>query len=287
MNKNEIDFLLEAANFFQNPGRVIRGLNWLGGKIDETQKLLPPKIQNALSAVVTNTLQKAISVTLRTVPAETIEADLASATKASKAKGYLHSAAAVVTGGASGFFGLEAALIELPVSTMVMMRSIAETGREFGEDMSDPSAALQCLLVLTLGAPSQGDQINETAYYAARMSLGTIIGSAATFVAANRTKAIASAIENKSAPELIRLLAHVAKIFELQVSKKFLAKAVPIIGAVGGASVNATFSEFYNKAARYHFGIRKLERKYGESAVKKKFDVLTQSVQMDKLPATK
>lgn len=36
---------------------------------------------------------------------------------------------------------------------------------------------------------------------------------------------------------------------------------------IGGAAINACFTDYFNRIALYHFGIRKLERLYGERVV--------------------
>jgi hypothetical protein len=41
--------------------------------------------------------------------------------------------------------------IELPVSTIIMLRLIADIARSAGEDLSDPEAALSCVQVFALG----------------------------------------------------------------------------------------------------------------------------------------
>jgi hypothetical protein len=51
------------------------------------------------------------------------------------------------------------------------------------------------------------------------------------------------------------------------VSQKFLAQGLPVIGAVTGAAINAAFTDHFNAVARYHFGIRKLERQFGEELI--------------------
>jgi EcsC protein family len=47
--------------------------------------------------------------------------------------------------GAGGTFGLAALPVELPVSTTIMLRSIADIARSEGEDLSDPETALACV----------------------------------------------------------------------------------------------------------------------------------------------
>src|SRR5215472_10483683 len=63
----------------------------------------------------------------------------------------LHSALASASGAVGGAFGLAALPIELPVSTAIMLRTIAEIAREEGEDLADPRACLACLEVFALG----------------------------------------------------------------------------------------------------------------------------------------
>jgi hypothetical protein len=47
---------------------------------------------------------------------------------------------------------------------------------------------------------------------------------------------------------------------------------IPILGAVGGASINLLFINHFQAAARGHFTVRRLERKYGEELVKREYE---------------
>jgi len=66
----------------------------------------------------------------------------------------LHKASATASGAAGGAFGLVTLPIELPVSTIIMLRSIADIARSEGEDLSDPESALSCVQVFALGGRS-------------------------------------------------------------------------------------------------------------------------------------
>jgi hypothetical protein len=66
------------------------------------------------------------------------------------------------------------------------------------------------------------------------------------------------------APVLIHFIARIAARFEIEVSKKSLAQSVPGISTVTGAAINAIFSGHFNSVARFHFGMHKSERIYGE-----------------------
>ena len=55
------------------------------------------------------------------------------------------------SGAIGGAFGFAALAVELPISTTILLRSIAEIARAEGEDLSRPEARLACLEVFALG----------------------------------------------------------------------------------------------------------------------------------------
>ena len=69
------------------------------------------------------------------------------------ASSYLDKAFAATSGAVGGSFGLAALPIELPISTVIMLRSIGDIARAEGEDLHDPETALNCLQVFALGGP--------------------------------------------------------------------------------------------------------------------------------------
>jgi hypothetical protein len=46
---------------------------------------------------------------------------------------------------------------------------------------------------------------------------------------------------------------------------------VPVIGALGGATINLLFVDHFQEVARGHFIVRRLERKYGKEEVKEEY----------------
>ena len=78
---------------------------------------------------------------------------------------------------------------------------------------------------------------------------------------------VMKAIEKGSAPVLIRLLGTIASRFEVVVAEKILAEAIPVIGAAGGAAINTAFTDYFNRTAYYHFGLRFLEKKHGPQTI--------------------
>ena len=57
----------------------------------------------------------------------------------------------------------------------------------------------------------------------------------------------------------------------LVVSDKVAAGAVPIIGAVGGATVNVVIMGHFQRIARGHFTLRRLERSYRAADVRRHY----------------
>jgi len=96
------------------------------------------------------------------------------------------------------------------------------------------------------------------------LSCGELNGNeAAKWVAKKSAEEFARALNEGTAPALIRLLAKVAARFEIVVTEKSAAKALPFVGAVFGAAINAAFNDHYSAVARYHFGIRALGKSTG------------------------
>src|SRR5262249_18420169 len=142
----------------------------------------------------------------------------------------LHKALATASGAAGGAFGLVALPVELPVSTVVMLRSIADIARSEGEDLSDPETALACLQVFALGGRAGSDDAAESGYFAARAMLAKSVTEAARFIAER-------GVVSEGAPVLVRFIALVASRFGVVVTQKVAAQSVPVIGALGGAAV--------------------------------------------------
>ena len=67
-------------------------------------------------------------------------------------------------------------------------------------------------------------------------------------------------------------MTEIATRFSVVVSERSAASALPVLGAVGGATVNMLFMNHFQKVARGHFVVRRLERQYGASVVRRLYD---------------
>jgi uncharacterized protein (DUF697 family) len=85
-------------------------------------------------------------------------------------------------------------------------------------------------------------------------------------------------VVDEGASAIVRLLAQIGSRFGMVVSQKVAAQAVPILGAIGGAAVNAAFVDHFQTLARGHFTVRRLERIYGMGTVRRAYDQLRESL---------
>jgi hypothetical protein len=266
---SEKAFLQEAAKFLENPSVLTRIANKLGQPIEFLQHQLPDKVKGAIRTATDKSLRKALEIAVETIPQTGPSMEFAESQQAAEEGNRWHTLGTVVTGTVGGFFGLVALPLELPVTTTLMLRSIAQNADHFGADLRDPRTQLECLYVFTLGTPSKLDDALETSYYASRLGFSEILQQATRYVAAHSVQEILRGLDKGTAPILLRLLAKIAAQFEIAVSEKVLSGALPIIGAAGGAAINAAFTHYFNEAAKFHFGIRKLEKECGEDVVRR------------------
>lgn len=166
-----------------------------------------------------------------------------------------------MSGAAGGAFGLPALAIELPVSTAIILRSIADIARSEGESIKSPEARLACLEVFALGGSAANDDAVESGYFTVRAVLAKSLSEAAQYMAAN-------GVAQKTAPPLVRLLTQIAARFGIPVTQKAVAQSLPVVGAAGGALINTLFVDHFQNMSRGHFIVRRLERVYGTETVK-------------------
>jgi hypothetical protein len=273
LNPEQIIFIHEAAKFLDDPGFAIRAMNILGQPLDALQKNLPDSVRDKIGEVVQKSLQTALVAAIKTVHTKTDDQLHWQGTLDSSRKtGRLHTATVAVTGAVGGLFGLLALPLELPISTTMMLRGISDVAAHWGMDLEDPNVQLQCLYVFTLGSmQTTADDNNDSNYLSSRLAFEQMIRAASAYMAKKSAKEILRAFDTGAAPALMKLIARIARSFELALTEKLVAESVPLIGAIGGATINALFCDYFVEAARYHFGLLHLEQKHGKDAVQTEF----------------
>jgi EcsC protein family len=78
----------------------------------------------------------------------------------------------------------------------------------------------------------------------------------------------------EGAPILLKFVTQVAARFGVVVTQKVAARALPVVGALGGAAVNYAFIEHFQEIARGHFTVRRLERMYGKDEIRAEYELI-------------
>ena len=250
LSEEELNELRYAKALLENPGFTARIANILGSPIEKGTKMLPPEWNAGLNKSVRGALFKALEVAVATLREK----------QPQKSEDWLHKVMVGASGMIGGAFGLASVAVELPISTTIMLRSVADIARSEGFDITAIETKLNCLEVFALGGRSQGDDAAESAYWATRAALGQALNDAATFIGRR-------GVVDRTAPAIVRFISAVASRFGVVVSEQAAAKAVPIIGAATGASINILFIDHFQDMARGHFIIKRLEAKHGQETV--------------------
>ncbi len=253
----DLSDLKKAKKLLENPGIAAKITNLLGTPIEKGLELLPDNWNTTIGEATQAALSKAVQAAVLTMKDS----------PGKESSDILHKLAVATTGSMGGFFGLAALAIELPISTTVMLRSIADIARSEDEPIAQIESKIACIEVFALGGPSKGDDATESGYFAVRAALAQSITNATKHIAKN-------GLIEEGSPALVRLIIKIAERFSIQVSEKAAAQAIPAIGAAGGAIINTLFIDHFQDMARGHFVVRRLERKYGGKLVEETYKAI-------------
>jgi hypothetical protein len=246
LSPQDIEDLKYAKKLIEHPSLAARLTDILASSIERGFAMLPHKWAEIVHAATRKSIEKALKFAMMTMKSR----------NRSLPSNIIHKAAVMTSGATGGAFGLVALPIELPISTVIMLRSISDIARSEGEDLNSPETMLNCLQIFALGGRSDQDNATETGYYTVRAALSKAVSDAVQHIA-NR------GLTEQGAPVLVRLITTITSRFGVIVSEKVAAMAIPAIGAVGGALINTIFMDHFQNIAQGHFTIRRLERKYG------------------------
>jgi EcsC protein family len=241
--------LARAVHALENPNFAARIADYAGAPINRVVQMLPRPASAGLAKAVEAAMRRCLKTAIGSLdPAPRPPAT------------WFSTAIAGVTGGVSGFFGMPALVVELPVTTTIMLRAIADIARHNGEDLATLEARLACLQVFALGARGAAVR-GDLGYFAARALMTRLTGNAAAYVVERGAAELSGAMVNS-------LVAEIVSRFSIVVSDRVAASALPVVGAVGGATVNVIFMNHFQQVAQGHFTVRRLEREYGAETVR-------------------
>jgi hypothetical protein len=228
--------LRDALNRLENGrGVIVRLADLVGaafgsaGRFGLRQIGMSPLIREKFSGVAQAALSRAYDVAI--LGLENSRPERAGLTRA-----------AVITSGAfSGFAGLAGFIPDATFTTLAIMREIARIAAAQGEDLASDEARRACLEVFAFRGDGEPPE-SELGYYSARLLF--------------------------QGRPFTMLLSEVAARYGVVLGEKFSLQAVPVAGAIAGASLNAAFLTHYRNLARAHFTIRRLERTHGRDVVR-------------------
>lgn len=269
------DALERAMRELERTSLAIRLSAILGRQAGAIASIVPANVAEIASRAAEAAIRSGLNFALRSLVGKPL-----------RDRRRMHKSIAVLAGAAGGAFGISSLPIELPFSTTIMLRSIADIARAEGQDLADPKTALACLEVFALGGRDGSNRrfpdidgpdsnfsdggVLETGYFALRAILAKSVTEAASYLAAR-------ASVGEAAPALVRLVAQIGAHFGAVVSQKLVAQSVPLIGAAGGAAINYAFADHFQTIARGHFTVLRLERRYGARIIRAEYERMRRS----------
>lgn len=224
----EVELTGLAHAYGRANGPLLRLINRLGGRIEAQMRLLPDGVRVEIERAVTAALIRAHGIAAVGKYAPNLGR-----------RGAVF--AAMATGAAGGAAGLAGSLVELPLTITVMLHAIRAEAAAAGYDPDDPAVRLTCLEVFAAGSPLRSDDGVNTAFMSARMAV--------------------------AGGGFQRILAVVVPRLTLILGEKLALQAVPVLGAVTGAALNAMFLNYYREVARIRFRLLRLAETHGAEAV--------------------
>ncbi|WP_299349760.1 EcsC family protein [uncultured Shimia sp.] len=213
---------------YRNAGGIgFELLNALGGQAEDLLDKLPAPVRDGLEGATEKALFKAMKLAhgSRSVVGDRV--------------GWLNAAVAGALGAVGGVGGAPTALAEIPITTTVLLRAIQGEAAKLGFDPASENIQFDCVQVFGAAGPLAKDDGADMGFVSARLALTS--GTMQTVIA-------------KVTPKLAVVL-----------GQKLAAQAVPVLGAVAGATVNFSYLGYYQEIAHVHFGLRKLSIDSGVS----------------------
>jgi hypothetical protein len=257
LSPEDEEALRHAKDLLESPSLAAKVAGVIGMPIEEALQRLPERWAEVVNTAARKAMETALQVALLT---------LGDAPQL-RASEFVHRLAVAATGAGGGALGLAGLPFELPLSTTVMLRSIADIARSEGERLRTWEAKLACLEVFALDGRRSSDDASKSAYFFMRGALARSVAEAAQYITER-------GLVEEGAPALVRFVTQLAARFGVSVSEKVAAQAVPVIGAAGGMAINLMFIVHFQDMARGHFIVRRLERTYGLQVVLAQYERL-------------
>jgi EcsC protein family len=253
-SESDMHDLRIARSRLEKRGLMVQFADLVGRPIQAVLKRLPERWNAMISEATQAALLKGLEFVILTM----------GDTQPKASSDRLHKVLVTASGIIGGAAGLTSSLLELPISTCLALRSIADIARSEGHDIARLEVKLACLEVLALSGQDANDEVPGEGYWAVRGFLGKSVSEAAAYIAEK-------GLAEEGAPPLAKLIAKIAARFSTVVTEELAAKAVPVVGAVAGGTINLLFMQHFQAMATGHFIVKRLEAKYGSERVERMY----------------
>ncbi|MFT5243068.1 MAG: hypothetical protein ACJA1H_000158 [Glaciecola sp.] len=267
----DLEALKQAKANMENMSWAMRKVNKIGDTLETGMTFVPEKVVDKLQIMTQTALLKVIKANLLTIQKN----------KTFKKPSKLVYKSIVTSSGAlSGFFGATTGFgtaifaSELTLTTKFLMRTIMDIARSEGEDIYRLEGQMACLEVFALGGESKDDDGLETSYYTTRIAINSALNNVSAAGVKVGLDTLIKGASTLGSGVLSNFVSKIATRLSLLISEKFLAQALPIVGAIGGGGLNYVFVDHFQKMATAHFSIKRLERNYGEAQVKLAYETI-------------
>ncbi len=217
-----------ARRYHRANGPVMALVNRLGGVIEARLEVLPDALRRQIEAATERALLAAHGL-----------AGIGAKGPDFGRNGPM--AAAMLSGAVGGAGGIATSVAELPVTVTVILHAIRKAAAEAGFDPDEPAIRAECVRVFTAGSPLAADDGVNTSFLSARL---TVTG-----------------------PAIQRVIASVAPKLATALGQKLAAQAVPVLGAVAGAGLNAAYLRYYREMAEIRFALLRLAEQHGAEEI--------------------
>ena len=252
--QQDLDDLCMAKMRLESPSFAMQAVDLIGHPFEAAMHMLPGPVRSHTDRLAYTALMRGVNVAVTTLPSS----------PPGRSRDRLHRWLGAGTGALGGLAGFWSLVLELPVSTTLMLRSIADIANAEGHDLSDVETRLACVQVFALGGPNPQDNAAESGYWIVRAGMSKAFTDAAAHIARG-------GLQREAGPPVVRLVSAVAARFSVDLSAHFAARMIPVVSAASAAAVNVIFTHHFQEIARGHFAVRRLEAKHGQHAVEEQY----------------
>ena len=222
--KQQLEALV--VRYKEAEGPLMKLANYAGSQIEGVLSKLPDGFEAQVQSVVKSALDAAYEAS----------GTISASSFAPATPSYFHKMAVTFSGAIGGVAGLPGAVAELPVTITTMFSSFQKIAEEYGFDPSEQETKVECIKIFSMGGPLEKDEDIDLSFVSARLGLqGEVVS---------------------------QLISKAAQKLALVISQKLGSQAVPIIGAVTGATLNYTFMSYYEEMAHVKFSLKRLQNEY-------------------------